>query len=167
MIFGRDLVTCDGFGNCHDEIIVASCDLIGRWPIYGHYLQGEGCFCALAMRTITSGHRSHHRWSRRENQVLDIMNLHPILCRTMQLSIFFHQFRCILDRFWNVGSDGMSSVLGLIVGSSIGTTLWLRRSTRLCSSRASTTSKNKVTREKHDGRIWIDYHILFSLDFFH
>ena len=44
MIFGRDHMSCDDFGDCHDEISVAGVDFIGRRPIYGLYLQGEGCF---------------------------------------------------------------------------------------------------------------------------
>jgi hypothetical protein len=44
MIFCRDRVSYDDFGDCHDEIIVAGVDFIGRRPIYGLYLQGDGCF---------------------------------------------------------------------------------------------------------------------------
>ena len=43
MIFGRDHVFCDDFGD-FDEIVVAGVDFIGRRPICGLYLQGEGCF---------------------------------------------------------------------------------------------------------------------------
>ena len=42
MIFGRDRVPCDDFDDCHDEIAAAGIDFIGKRPIYGHYLQGEG-----------------------------------------------------------------------------------------------------------------------------
>jgi hypothetical protein len=41
MIFCRDRVSYDDFGDCHDEIIVAGVDFIGKWSIYGLYLQGE------------------------------------------------------------------------------------------------------------------------------
>ena len=41
MIFGRDRVSCDDFGNCHDEIVIAVVDFIGRWPTCGLYLQGR------------------------------------------------------------------------------------------------------------------------------
>ena len=41
----------------------------------------------------------------------------------------------------------MSNVLELIAGSSIRTALWLRCSTRRCSSRASSASKKKTMDE--------------------
>jgi hypothetical protein len=41
MIFYRDRVSCDDFGDCHDEITVAGVDFIGKWSIYGLYLQGD------------------------------------------------------------------------------------------------------------------------------
>jgi hypothetical protein len=47
MIFCRDHVSCNDFGDCHDEIAVADIDFIGRRPICGVYLQGRGasgCF---------------------------------------------------------------------------------------------------------------------------
>jgi hypothetical protein len=50
-------------------------------------------------KTTTLGHRSHSRWSRRENQGSKVMNLHPMLLPMMQLSIFFHS-----DAFWT-GSE--------------------------------------------------------------
>jgi hypothetical protein len=44
MISGRDRVSYDDFGDCHDEIAVASVDFIGKRPICGLYSHGEGCF---------------------------------------------------------------------------------------------------------------------------
>jgi hypothetical protein len=79
-------------------------------------------------RTVTPGHRFQRRWSRRENQGLEVMNLQPMSYPTMRLLIFFQRFRCVLDWFRNVGSCGMSNVLGLVVGFGISTSLWLRRS---------------------------------------
>jgi hypothetical protein len=32
------------FSDCNDEVTVAGVDFISRRPIYGHYLQGKGCF---------------------------------------------------------------------------------------------------------------------------
>jgi hypothetical protein len=82
---------------CHDEIAIAGIDFIGKRPIYGHFLEGEGCSWATATRIDSLGHRSCHRWSRRGNQGLEVMNMHLILYPTMQLSIFFHRFRYM---FW-------------------------------------------------------------------
>jgi hypothetical protein len=48
MIFGWDLVTCDDFGDCHDEVTIAddhvTCDDFGDCydEAYLHYLQEEG-----------------------------------------------------------------------------------------------------------------------------
>jgi hypothetical protein len=42
MIFGLDRMSYDDFSDCHDEIVVAGVDFIGKRPIYGIYLQGEG-----------------------------------------------------------------------------------------------------------------------------
>ena len=44
MIFGQDRVSCDEFGDCHDEIAIAGINFIGRLPICCLYLQEEGCF---------------------------------------------------------------------------------------------------------------------------
>ena len=77
MIFGQICVICDDFGDYHDEIVVTSIDFIGRWLICGHYLQGEGSFWEPPTKTTTPGQRSHRRWSRRGNQVLKVINLHP------------------------------------------------------------------------------------------
>ena len=116
MILSLDRVSCDDFGDCHDEITVAGVDFIGKRPICDLCLQGEGCFWALPTRTATSGHRSHRRWSWRGNQGLEMMNLHHRLYLAMQLSKFFYRFRCVLDWFRSVGSCGMFNVLGLAVG---------------------------------------------------
>jgi hypothetical protein len=72
MIFGRDRVSCDDFDDC-DKIAVVGVDFIGRWPICGLYLKGR-----RASRTTTLGHRYLRRWSRRGNQGLEVMHLHPI-----------------------------------------------------------------------------------------
>ena len=69
MIFCWDRVSCDDFGDCHDEIVVAGVDFIGRRPICGLYLQGEGCFYEPPMRTATPDHRSHLRWLREKFKV--------------------------------------------------------------------------------------------------
>jgi hypothetical protein len=47
MIFGRDRVFYDDFGDCHDEIVVAGVNFIDRQPICGLYLQGEGAYESL------------------------------------------------------------------------------------------------------------------------
>jgi hypothetical protein len=44
MIFNWDHVFYDDFGDCHDKIAIAGIDFIGRRPVCGLYLQGEGCF---------------------------------------------------------------------------------------------------------------------------
>jgi hypothetical protein len=95
-----------------------------------------------------------------------VMNLHPISYPTMQLSIFFHRFRCVLDSFQNGGSCGTSNIFWLVVRFDKRTTLWLRRSTRLYSSRALVASR-KATGEEDDRKIWIEYYVFFILDFFH
>jgi hypothetical protein len=35
MIFGRDIVFCDDFGDCNDEVSIADVDFIGKRPICG------------------------------------------------------------------------------------------------------------------------------------
>ena len=67
-------------------------------------------------RTTTPGHRSRRRCPRRENQGLEVINLHPMSYLTMQLPIFFQRFGCVLDWFRSVGSCDMFNVLGLAVG---------------------------------------------------
>ena len=153
MIFSRVCVICDDFDDYHDEIVVTSIDFIGRWPICGHYLQGEGSFWEPPTKTMTPDQRSHRRWSRRGDQVLKVINLHPMLYPMMQLPIFFQRFRCVLDWFRSVGSCGMSNVLGLVIGFGIRTALWLRHST-------------EVIGEEDDGRIWIEYYLSYISDFF-
>ena len=49
MIFN---VSCDDFDDCHDEIVVASADFIGRRPSCAHYLQGEGASCLPQRRQV-------------------------------------------------------------------------------------------------------------------
>ena len=51
--FWWDRVSCDDFGDCYDEIVVAGVDFIGGWPIYGLYLQGEACFWEPYTRIVT------------------------------------------------------------------------------------------------------------------
>ena len=145
MIFGRVCVICDDFSDYHDKIIITSIYFIGRRPICGHYLQGEGSFWEPPTNTTTPGHRSHRRWSRRGNQVLKVINLHPMLHLMMQPPIFFQRFRCVLDWF---------NVLGLVIGFGIRTALWLRYSM-------------EVIGEEDNGRIWIEYYVFCILDFFH
>jgi hypothetical protein len=48
----------------------------------------------------------------------------------------------------------MSNVLGLVVGFSIRTALWLQRS-------------REGIAEEDDGRIWIELRVFFISDFFH
>ena len=122
MIFGWVCVICDDFGDYYDKIVVTSINFIGRRPICGHYLQGEGSFWEPPTKTTTPGHRSHRRWSRRGNQVLKVINLHPMLYMMMQPPIFFQRY---------VGSCGMSNVLGLVVRFGIRTALWLRYSMKV------------------------------------
>ncbi|KAG2557602.1 hypothetical protein PVAP13_8NG220204 [Panicum virgatum] len=153
MIFGRVCEICDDFGDYHDEIVVTSIDFIGRRPICSHYLQGEGSFWEPPTKTTTPGQRSHRRWPRRGNQVMKVINLHPMLYLMMQPPIFFQRFICVLDWFRNVGSCGMSNVSGLVIGFGIRTALWLRHSM-------------KVFGEEDDGRIWIDYYVSCISDFF-
>jgi hypothetical protein len=66
--------------------------------------------------------------------------MHPMLYPTMQLPIFFHRFRCVLNWFRSVISCGMSNVLRLVVRFGIRSTLWLRRS-------------REAIRKEDDGRI--------------
>jgi hypothetical protein len=73
MIFGRDFVTCDDFGDCNDEVAVAGVDFIDSQLICSHYLRGEGYFWALPPKTNTPDHQSHYRWSWRGNQELKVM----------------------------------------------------------------------------------------------
>lgn len=40
MNFYRDIISYNDFSDCHDEIVVVGANSIGKWPIYGHYLQG-------------------------------------------------------------------------------------------------------------------------------
>ncbi|KAG2652389.1 hypothetical protein PVAP13_1NG352600 [Panicum virgatum] len=80
MIFDRVCVICDDFGDYHDKIVVTSIDFIGRRPICGHYLQGEGSFWEPPTKTTTPGQRSHRRWSRRGNQVLKRWVLRHVQC---------------------------------------------------------------------------------------
>jgi len=88
MIFGWDRDFYDDFNDCHDEIIVAGINFIGRRPIDGFYMQGEGCLWALPTRTTTRGHRSHRRWLWRD-QGLEVMNQQTMLYPTLQRLIFF------------------------------------------------------------------------------
>jgi hypothetical protein len=73
----------------------------------------------------------------------------PMSYPTMQLSIFFQLFTCVLHWFRSVGSCGMSNVFGLVVGFGIRTPLWLRH------------SRDVIGKE--DGRIWIEYYIFFHV----
>ena len=82
------------------------------------------------------------------------MILQPMLYLTMQLSIFFQRFRCVLDKFRSVGSYGVSNVLGLVVGFGISSALRLRR-------------LRETIGEEDDGIIWIEYYVFFISDFFH
>ena len=53
MIFYRDRVSCNGFGDCHDEIIVVGVDFIDRRPSGGHYpiiCKGKGASGRLQWR---------------------------------------------------------------------------------------------------------------------
>ncbi|KAG2586076.1 hypothetical protein PVAP13_5NG021708 [Panicum virgatum] len=104
-------------------------------------------------KTMTPGHRSHRRWSQRGNQILKVINLHPMLYPIMQPPIFFQRFRCVLDWFRSVGSCGMSNVLGLVIGFGITTVFWLRH-------------LMKVIGEENDRRIWVEYYVFCILDFF-
>jgi hypothetical protein len=69
MIFGRDHVSCDDFGDCHDEIGVVGVDFIGSRLIYDFYLQGERCFWEPPTKTVTPDHQSHRRWSQEKFKV--------------------------------------------------------------------------------------------------
>jgi hypothetical protein len=55
MIFGGDRISCDDFGDRHDEITVAGGDFIGRRPICGLYLQGEGVLLGASNEDSYSG----------------------------------------------------------------------------------------------------------------
>ena len=153
MTSGRVCVFSNCFGNCHNKMVVTSIDFIGKRPICGLYLQGEGSFWEPPMETTTTGHRSHRRWSWRGNQDLKVINLHPMLYLMMQPPIFFQHFRCVLDWFRSVGSCGMSNVLGLVVGFSIRTALWLRH-------------LREGIGEEDDGRLWIEFYVFFTLKIF-
>jgi len=153
MIFDRACVICDDFGDYHDEIVVTSIDFIGRRPICGHYLQGEGSFWEPRIKTTTPGHGSHRWWSQRGNQDWKVINLHPIIYPMMQPPIFFQRFRCILDWFRSIGFCGMSNVLGLVGGFGMRTTLWFRYS-------------KEAIGETDDGEIWIEFYVFFTSNFF-
>jgi hypothetical protein len=88
MIFGRDLVFCADFGDFNDDVVIVGVNFIGRRLICGHYRKGEECLWTLPTRIVI---------------------LRPILRPTMQLPIFFHQLRCVLDWFMNVGSCELSN----------------------------------------------------------
>ena len=139
MIFGWVCVICDDFGDYHDEIVVTSINFIAGGQFVAIICKGRGSSRAPT-KTTTPDHRSHRWWSRRGNQVLKVINLHPMLYPMMQPPIFFQRFRCVLDWFRSVGSCGMSNLLRLVIGFGIKTALWLRRSM-------------KVIREEDDGRI--------------
>ena len=96
-------------------------NFIDRKPIYGIFLQGKGCFWPLLTRMDSIGHQSLHQWSRGVNQGLEVMYPQSILYLTMQLTIFFYQFRCVWVG-WSVESCDMSKILGLVVRFSIRTT---------------------------------------------
>ena len=153
MIFGRVCVICDDFSDYHDKIIITSIDFIGRRPICGHYLQGEGSFWEPLMKTTTPSHRSHRRWSQRENQILNVINMHSMLYPMMQSSIFFQRFRCVLDWFRSVGSCGMSNVFG------VGRRIWYND----CSLISTFDGSHW---EEDDGRIRIEYYVFCISDFF-
>ena len=153
MIFGRYRISCDDFGDCHDEIAVARVDFIGRQPICGLLSATEGVLQGASNGDSYFGSSISSSMVAKRESRLEVMCLHPILYPTMQLSIFFHRYKCVLDWFQNVGSCGMSNVLGLIVGFNIWIALWLR-----CSRGA--------TREENNGKIWIDYYVIFISDFF-
>jgi len=42
MLFGRNRISYDDFGDCHDEIAVAKVDFIGRRPIVVFICKGRG-----------------------------------------------------------------------------------------------------------------------------
>jgi len=54
MIFSRDRVSCDDFGDCHDETTVAGVDFIGRRPIYGLLSTRGWVLLGAPTRTTTS-----------------------------------------------------------------------------------------------------------------
>jgi hypothetical protein len=83
---------------------------------------------------------------------LEVMNLHPMLYPMMQLVMFFHWFRYVLDWFWSIESYGMSTILGLVVGFGIKTVLWIRRS-------------RETIGEEDNGRFWIEI-MYFLFHFF-
>ena len=58
MILDRDLIFCDDFNDCHDEIAVAGVDFIGRRLICGHYLQWEGVLLGTTNEDNYSIHQS-------------------------------------------------------------------------------------------------------------
>jgi hypothetical protein len=88
MIFCRDLVTCDDFGDCLDEIAVASADFIGRRPNCGHYQQGV--LLGTPKEDNYSGSSISSPMVVKRKSSLEVMNLHPMLYPMMQLVMFFH-----------------------------------------------------------------------------
>ena len=144
MIFGWVCVICDDFGDYHDEIVVTSINFIAGGQFVAIICKGEGSFWELPTKTTTPGQRSHRRWSRRGNQVLKVINLHPMLYPMMQPPIFFQRFRCVLDWFRSVGSCGMSNVLGLAIGFGIRTVLWFRHSMEVIGGRRRWKNLNRI-----------------------
>ena len=119
------------------------------WPLSAR----GGVLLEPPTNTASPGHWSHRRWSRRGNQDLKVINLHPMLYRMMQSPIFFQRFRCVLDWSQSVGSCGISNILGLIIRIGTRSTLWFRHS-------------REAIGEEDDGGIWIEFYVFFTSDIF-
>ena len=56
-MFGQNLVSCNDFVGCHDEVTVADVDFIDGRPICDHVSARKECSSALPTRTIISYHQ--------------------------------------------------------------------------------------------------------------
>jgi hypothetical protein len=95
MIFGGVCVICDDF-------VITTMRSSSSISSAGRQFVAIICKGSGPTKTTTPGHR---RWPLKGNQVLKVINRHPMLYPMMQPPIFR-----------NVGSCGMSNVLGLIIG---------------------------------------------------
>jgi hypothetical protein len=113
MIFHQYRVFCDDFDDCHDEIAIVGS---AGGQVVAIMCKGTGASGRPQQRLLLRLIDLIVVGCREEIKELKVMNLHPTLLPTMQLSIFFHRFRYVLDWFRSVGSCGISNVLGLVTG---------------------------------------------------
>ena len=96
MNFGLDRVSCDGFDDCHDKVIVVGVDFIGKRPICGLLSTMGGVLLGATDKDSDSGSSiSSSMVTERNSRSWGVMNLQPRPYPTMQLSILFQRFRCV------------------------------------------------------------------------